>query len=115
MEILGTIAVCTIGVVGYFVMADALRDFSMFRYPRIIAALVAVIGCIGIQQSGVHLAPALLIPFAALLLACSAVWVISRWAGLSGKQKRALDVDRKERAPGGTEGDASHNPWRKTK
>lgn len=112
MEILGTIALCAMGVVGYFVMAEALREFSMFRYPRIIAVLVVIIGCIGLQQSGVGLAPALLIPFAALLLACSAAWVISRLARLSGKQKKVLDGNREEASPDSTDGDTSHNPWR---
>lgn len=112
MSILGVIAVGIIGVIGYFVMAEALSEFSLFSYPRIIAALVAAIGCIGLHQTGVHLATALLIPFAALLLSVAVVWGITRIGSLKGKDGKPK-VATKELAEPGV--DTLHNPWRKTK
>ena len=112
MSILGVIAVGIIGVIGYFVMAEALSEFSLFSYPRIIAALVAAIGCIGLHHAGTRIAPALLIPFAALLLAIGTVWGISRIGEMRGKDGKP-QVATKKSAESGV--DTLHNPWRKTK
>ncbi len=111
MHILGTIAVIAIGLIGYFVMAEALRDYSLFRFPRIIAALVAVLGCIGLHQAGERLAPALVIPFAALLLAVGAIWGITRLVDAKGAAGRP-NAPPKEPTDPSTE--TLHNPWRTT-
>lgn len=88
MSVLNVIAIGIIGIVSYIVMAEALKDFSTFNSPRTIAALVSVIGCIGLQQTGGPLVSALLIPFAALLLAVAAVWAASLFTGKSIWPKR---------------------------
>ncbi len=112
MSILGIITIGIIGLIGYFVMAEALREFSLFSYPRVIAALVAAIGCIGLQQTGERIAPALLIPFAALLMAVGVVWGFRRLGEMKGKSGHAEGPPKVSTEPSV---DTLHNPWRKTK
>lgn len=112
MSILGAVAIVIIGAIGYFVMAEALRDFSLFRYPRIIAALVALLGCIGLQHTGERLATALLIPFAALLLAAGVIWGITRLGAVRGEGVGPNSPMEESAEPSE---ETPHNPWRKTK
>lgn len=55
MSILGIIAIGIIGAIGYLFMAQILSDYSMFRFPRTISALVVLLGCIGLHQLGSNL------------------------------------------------------------
>jgi hypothetical protein len=114
MNALGTIAIVIMGVVGYLITAQAMSEYSTFRYPRIIAALVVILGCIGLRQSGDGLAAALLIPFAALIVAGGVVWAVSRLAGACRKREKSVKRERSISAES-AEANVSHNPWRPEK
>ena len=115
MNALGTVAILIVGVVGYLVMAEAMNSWSTLRYPRVIAALVAALGCIGLRQAGDGVIAAVVIPSATLLLACSAIWVAMR---LTGKGKKLVKHIKHEKVLSAVEepsANAPHNPWRISK
>ncbi len=112
MSTLGTIAIVIMGVVGYLTMAQVMSEHSTFSYPKLIAALVAMLGYIGLRQSGDGLASTLLIPFVALMIAGGAVWVAARLSGrwtARGKRSKPGKATKivKEVTP-----NVTHNPWR---
>ena len=114
-SMLETIAIVCMGVVGYLVTAQAMSEYSTFRYPRLIAALVVLIGCIGLRQAGDGLAAFLLIPFAALLVSVGVVWVVSRLAGKGKKLGKRIKYGKALSAAAESDSNASHNPWRTDK
>ncbi len=61
--------IAVIGIVAYIVTARALADYSTLGYPRIIAAAVSLIGCIGLMQMDTGIITAVLLPASALLIA----------------------------------------------
>ena len=115
MSALGTIAIVIVGAVGYLVIAEAMRSCSTFRCPRIIAALVAALGCIGLRQAGDGVVAALVIPSAALLLAVGAVWIAIRLSGAWKKCGKSLKSGKALSTIEEPSASASHNPWRTSK
>lgn len=86
-----TIAIVIMGVVGYLIMAQVMSEHSTFSNPKLIAALVAMLGSIGLRQGGDGLASALLVPFAALMVAGGAIWAAAplseRWTKRGKRSK----------------------------
>ena len=115
MDTLGTIAVVIVGAVGSLVMAEAMRSYSTLRYPWVIAALVATLGCIGLQQAGDGVVAAVVIPSAALLLACGAIWVAMQLTGKGKKHGKRVKHAEVLSAVEEPSANASHNPWRTNK
>lgn len=115
MNALGTVAIVIVGVVGYLVMAEAMRSCSTFRCPRIIAALVAALGCIGLRQAGDGVVAALVIPSAALLLAGGAMWIAMRLSGTWRQCSKSLKSGKALSAAEEPSASVSHNPWRTSK
>ncbi len=100
MNALGTIAIAIMGVVGCLVIAQAMSEYSRLRCPKLIAALVATLGCIG------------LIPFTALMIAGSVIWAATRFSGRwSERGKRPKPVKTTKLVEQATP-NVSHNPWR---
>lgn len=57
-----------IGVAAYLVTSRALEDHSAFGNPRLIAAAVSLLGCVGLLQAEDGLLHAILLPAAALVV-----------------------------------------------
>jgi len=115
MNAFGTIAVLIAGVVGYLVMAEAMNSSSTVRYPRVIAALVAALGCVGLRQAGDGSIAAVVIPSAALLLACGAIWAAMLLAGKGKKLRKAIRHKKVLNVVEKSAANISHNPWRISK
>ena len=112
MNALEAIAIVIVGAVGYLVMAEAMRSCSMFRCPRIIAALVVALACIGLRQAGDGLVAVLAIPSATLLLAGGVVWIAMRISGAWKKCGKNLKSGKALIAVEEPSPSAFHNPWR---
>jgi hypothetical protein len=69
------IVLIILGGVCYLAIAEALKSCSFFGTPRILAALVTILGIIGLKGTAPGLLEGLLIPYATLLLAVAAVWL----------------------------------------
>ena len=115
MNALGTVAIVIVGVVGYLVMAEAMRSCSTMQFPRVIAALVAALGCIGLRQAGDGVIAAVVLPSAALLLACGAIWVAMQLTGKGKKLGKRIKHDKVLNVVEEPGANASHNPWRTSK
>lgn len=78
------VIVAVIGLVTYLVASRALAEQSAFGYPRLIAAAVSLLGCVGLLRMGDGLLQAILLPAAALLVAVClmlAVFAVQRIRG----------------------------------
>ena len=112
MNALGTIAIVIMGVIGYLFMAQAMSEYSTFRYPKLILALVAMLGCIGLGQGGNGLASVLLIPFAALMVAGGAVWAAACLSGQWTNRGKHSEPGKTSKTVNEATPNATHNPWR---
>lgn len=104
-----------LGAVCYPVIAEALKSCSFFGMPRVLAALVTILGIIGLKSVAPGLLKGLLIPYATLLLAVAAVWLGMKLFSNNPEIKKSPDSKSiKEKGVGNTNtAGKSINPWRR--
>ena len=114
MNALGAAAIVIVGVVSYLVMAEALGSCATLRFPHVMAALVAALGCIGLRQAGDGIITAVVLSLA-LLLACGAIWVAMQLTSEGKKRAKRIKHEKVLNAVEELGANTSHNPWRTSK
>lgn len=98
MQDVQIIALILIGVLNFLVIRYVFKEFSFFSYPTLLAALVTIVGCIGLQgtlgRAGLHI---LIIPYTGLILAVVAAIIVaftlSLWKNLTAMTSKIKKVN----------------------
>ncbi len=122
-----------IGVAAYLVTSRALAAHSAFGSPRLIAAAVSLLGCIGLLQAEDGLLHAILLPAAALVVSVCLLLAVFAFRCVRENRLRRDDTPSPKKSPkkpkahcdskGGTasinpparatcgRAPSAHNPW----
>ena len=131
-SVLHIVIAAVIGLVTYLVASRALAEQSAFGYPRLIAAAVSILGCVGLLRMGGGIMDAVLLPSVAFAVAACLVFA---WIGFrrlragcpvvpsdpaptsrppkkkrTGKKKKEVDKGGVKMGAGSAE--LVHNPWK---
>ncbi|MEI7899684.1 MAG: hypothetical protein WCK89_05495 [bacterium] len=131
-SVLHIVIAAVIGLVTYLVASRALAEQSAFGYPRLIAAAVSILGCIGLLRMGGGIMDAVLLPSVAFAVAACLLFA---WIGFrrlragspvvpsdptptsrppkkkrTGNKKKEVDKSSLKTSAGSAE--IVHNPWK---
>ena len=113
MNPLALIVIIAIGIIAYLVTSDVLKNFSGFRYPGVLAALVTLIGCVGLLGASESAMAVITIPFAALIIAGAFVAGIAVLVNRKDKFRPPHKVDEVEKTQTiESKSTTTHSPWK---